>query len=543
MPFSVIPAVCSNRSIASAAGTSLSIFKNARHDQKLFRKLSLILAVSILTVLTVTPAYASPSLSLNSNANYSLSGQLRARQSCSAVPPSFSSQACLGISSVPPPAFVSITGNSTDCSFPPPTNDPFAALRCRFVPNDVTVAEGGTVVWTNIGNTTHTVTANLTANFGLPSFASGPIFPRGTFSNTFNLMGIYHYYDSNYGQHLLTMRGIVNVTAPPPPPPPPMPSSAQVDLSGNVGWNVEGLSSTVANLLVSHQTSVSVPVGPIAFTPVTESGSFEQSISLSTRVESPGTASAIAESALTAFSSAFTGLSFATGGSTSLIQNMLLANTNQPVYTEWWVNGPLSNGSPVQILQGWSSVTGSENLDLGSTLGLRSAWIANSQLSQNVNVNLPNPSSPLSSSSSTASANLNLLWSYDKSSDLLLRTDQAANVTAQSTNIIEIFPQNCFPPSPACQPTTVTVTRDMSLKLQLALRLTSTNISFPTPRRNSQLTFAEMLASMPWMPLGFGGAVAGGVAGVLAVTIRKTKEKKHTGSAQNEPLTSPSTPS
>ncbi len=73
------------------------------------------------------------------------------------------------------------------------------------------------------------------------------------------------------------------VSLPPPPSPPPTPMSLEVDLSGMVGWNVEGLSNSVVNLLVSHQVSVSIPVGLASFTPLKESGNFEQSINLSTR--------------------------------------------------------------------------------------------------------------------------------------------------------------------------------------------------------------------------------------------------------------------
>lgn len=221
---------------------------------------------------------------------------------------------------------------------------------------------------------------------------------------------------------------------------------------------------------------------------------------------------------------------------------MLLANTNQPVYTEWWVNGPLSNGSPVQILQGWSSVTGSENLDLGTAIGPRSGWIVTSQLSQTINTNIPNPSNPLSSATSTTSANLNLLWSYDQTADLLLRTSDSANVTSQSTNTVEIFPAGCFPPSPTCIPTSVTVTRNMSLSLKVALRLTSTNISLTTPKTRSGRTLTDMLASAPWMPLSLGVVVAGVVAGIIALITRRTRGKNVPAPVETGPPSTMPTP-
>src|SRR4029077_14325988 len=171
-------------------------------------------------------------------------------------------------------------------------------------------------------------------------------------------------------------------------PPTSMPSSLQIGLNGHIGWNVEGLSSSTANLLVSHNlaVSVSVPQLPgLTITPVTESGTLAQSIDLVTRVESAGTATDLIEHLLDAYASAYSGSYGHNSRVGNIISQMSATATSDPSYTLWWVNGPLSNGSPVQVMDGWASVTGSETLNLGD-LGNVQAWIVTSQFSQGVNL-------------------------------------------------------------------------------------------------------------------------------------------------------------
>src|SRR5205809_7683106 len=110
-----------------------------------------------------------------------------------------------------------------------------------------------------------------------------------------------------------------------------MPSSYQVDLGGNLGWNVVGLSTSQGNLNVSHQISLSVsPLPGISITPVTASGSYEQSINLSTRAESLSTATGIVESFSTSLASALAGPTIATGITSPVSQSTLVAS-NTPI--------------------------------------------------------------------------------------------------------------------------------------------------------------------------------------------------------------------
>lgn len=57
-----------------------------------------------------------------------------------------------------------------------------------FTPSDVTVMQGGTLLWVNSDNAVHTVTADD------GSFDSGDIQPGGSFSFTFSIIGPHSYH-------------------------------------------------------------------------------------------------------------------------------------------------------------------------------------------------------------------------------------------------------------------------------------------------------------------------------------------------------------
>jgi hypothetical protein len=412
------------------------------------------------------------------------------------------------------------------------------------VPDNVTVSQGETVVWINNGNQTHTITANVTANGGLPTFNSGPIAPKGSFTHGFDQVGTYHYYDPYYAP-LLTrglLKGIVIVTPPQPPVPTSMPSDFQLGLNGNVGWTVQGLSGSTANLLVSHNlaVSISVPQLPgLTITPVTESGTFVQSIDLATRVESAGTATDLIEHLLDAYASASSSSYGYNSGFGNIISQMSASATADPSYTLWWVNGPLSNGNPVQVMDGWASVTGSETLN-PANLGSVQAWIVTSQFSQGVNLTVP--SSPFAGPGPNAHAALDLsfLWSYDKSSDLLVRSLANGTITMHSAMSTQV-PTNGYCVSYQCSYTTVQVTRDMRLTVTLALHLTSTSLSLDQRMRNgsSTIDMSSMLASIfatPWSALGFIGVVA---TAIIAFSLWLARRVRKSAMPETTPATAP----
>jgi hypothetical protein len=409
----------------------------------------------------------------------------------------------------------------------------------------LSVSAGTNVVWKNTGQLTHSIVSDDTANLVPDHFNSGPLSQGGTFNHVFAQQGTYQYYDGYYQ----FLKGTVYVS-PAASATTLMPPISQVGLNGNVGWTVEGLSSDTANLLVSHNLGVSIPVSElpqITITPVTESGTLVQSIDLATRVESAGTATDLIEHIVDAFAAASSSPYGSNSGLGNIISQMSASASSDPSYTIWWVNGPLTNGSPVQVMDGWASVTGSENLDLGS-LGTVSAWIVTSQFAQSFNANIPNPSSPLASgSTASASANLNFLWSYDKGSDLLLRSLANTTLTAHSVSNQQIsVPNLCVDPLACPVPVggtfvSVKVTRDMRLVLTLSLHLSDTSLRLdqrmPTSGQPQDLpSLLSSLIATPWSVFGVVGGTAAAIIG-LSVWLGQRARKTETSDDSLPPST------
>jgi hypothetical protein len=329
------------------------------------------------------------------------------------------------------------------------------------------ISLGTTVMWFNRGTLAHTATS--VSKLGLPSFDSGVLAHDASYLFTFTTVGNYSYYDTVHpwlhGTVIVSNYG---------PPPTPIASSFMptVSFAGSLGWTINGLDNSVAVLNVTHQVSIIASASGFSFTPVTETGSFPQSVNLSTRVESPGTATsvivAIVQRMLAYLGS--TGYYYGSGFAPALTQ---MLSDPKTVYTIWWVNGPLTNGQPVQILTGYSSVIGSETVNLGPGNN-RNAWIVDSELSQSLVVNIPPLGGP--SGSSDTSFKLDLRFDYDQASDLLLRASAVISVQSSQTQTYSpgqflCGPSGCFPVSDI-----VTVNHHMTASVPVTLQLTSTNL-------------------------------------------------------------------
>jgi len=72
-----------------------------------------------------------------------------------------------------------------------------------FTPQNFTVSVGGTVTWINKDTTGHTVTSNVTGQFGSPLFSRGE-----TWSHTFSQAGTYYYHCTPHPQ----MWGLITVS-------------------------------------------------------------------------------------------------------------------------------------------------------------------------------------------------------------------------------------------------------------------------------------------------------------------------------------------
>ena len=387
------------------------------------------------------------------------------------------------------------------------------------------ISIGTTVMWFNRGSLLHTATSVSNP----PSFNSGALAHDASYLFTFTSAGIYNYSDTFHPW----LHGAVIVSSYQPIPTPIASSfTPTISFAGSLNWTVNGLDNSVAVLTVSHQVSIIVSASGFSFTPVTETGSFPQSINLSTRVESPGTATSVILS-IAQRMLAYLGSSgyYGYGYGYSPVLSQLLSDQKE-VYTFWWVNGPLANGQPVEILTGYSSVSGSEMVNLGPGNN-RNAWIVDSEISQSLSTVTP----PIGGAGGSTDSHfkLDLRFDYDQASDLLLRSN--AVVSVQSTQIQNYNPGDFLSgPSgyfPVSDPVTVTHHMDASIPVALQLKSTNLDLSKRTPAGsigNGQTSTggtggSSGTSSLPpaislWIYAGIGIAGAG-VVGTLAWLVRR----------------------
>jgi plastocyanin len=486
----------------------------------------------------VGSANATPLLSVGSNANYQLNASMQSTKSCNATPVSYNQTAC---GSARPMELVNIYDDSA-CAF--------GGTGCYFSPANLTVAPGTTVMWFNRGSVSHAVSACSSGsilmacpaglnNPNLPGFDSGVLAPKTSFSFTFNMVGNYSYYCLIHPW----MHGRVTVAIPTVSTPVVSSSSLMptISLAGSLGWTVSGLDDNVAVLNVSHQVSIVAVVGPVSFTPVTETGSFSQSVNLSTRVESPGTATSLLETIaqrMLAYLGSYGYYGYGYGYPPVLGQ---LLSSQKQVYTFWWVNGPLTNGQPVELLTGYASVIGSEMVNAGPCNNCN-AWIVESELSQSFSTSSP----PIigSGGSSDSSFKLDLRFDYDQASDLLLKSNATLSASSAQTQLYNpgeylCGPSGCFPVSDH-----VTVTHHMSATVPVTLQLKSTSLNLskrdPQGAGNGQTSLAALLVSPMALSIYAGlGIVGAGVVGTIAWLLRRSSRMR-APIAQPGPLPGPS---
>ena len=471
------------------------------------------LTLIVLSVILLTPAHASPALSLGNNAAYTLTASVKTVQSCSAT--SNEGYAC-GISTLPPNSTVTINILDNGSCSPNSTT----STACRFDPATLYITAGYTVRWVNTGTLTHLLTSN-SSGFSLYPYN---LYPGYTDYYTFQNPGIYDYYDA---LHPL-MKGQIQV-APAPPPTPAPPTTMQFDVSGPVSWKVVGLDSNTAVLNVNHQLSLTINIAGLNISPVSETGSFEQSINLSTREESAGTATALIRAVLEEYATALSRTSYY--GYYSQLSSLNLPDT--PLYTIWWVNGPLKNGSPVELLNGYSSVLGSEAVSLGGTIGSRDAWKVGSSFTQNVKVTTPQPAFgtniPSSFSTNSADLALSLQFDYDKTNDLLLHSNNTISVVQTTQTIYQPGQSLCTGGYPyTCTQLTAmtTVTHQTTANVSTQMQLTSTDLPFnhgaapanqtqgpTTPTGSPAGPSSTITGISPILLYGSTGAVALGIIG------------------------------
>ena len=498
----------------------LSVYSQAATILKILQVSAGSASALFLVVLMVGSASAAPLLSVGSNANYHLNASMQSTQSCNATPASYNQTAC---GPYQPRALVHIYDDGTCVS---------TGFSCYFWPANITVSPGTTVMWFNEGKMAHTVTSSD----GLAGFSSPILAPLDSFSFTFTTLGKYNYSCSIHPW----MKGRVTVAIPIIPTPVSSSFIPTITLDGSIGWTVNGLDNSVAVLNVSHQVSIVASVGPASFTPVTETGSFSQSINLATRVESAGTATSVILGIIQRMLASYPGYYGYYGYSPGIGQ---LLSSQKEVYTLWWVNGPLSNGQPVEILTGYASVVGSETVNLGPGNN-RNAWIVESELSQSLSTTSP----PIlgSGGSSDSSFKLDLRFDYDQASDLLLKSSAVVSVTSAQTQLYNpgdylCGPSGCFPVSDQ-----VTVTHHMTATVPVTLQLKSTSLGLskrdPPATGNGLASLASTLFSPMALWIYAGVGIVGAGAAVTLTWLLRRRSRIPAPVAQPEPLVGASPP-
>jgi hypothetical protein len=266
-----------------------------------------------------------------------------------------------------------------------------------------------------------------------------------------------------------------------------------LNINGTLSWAVTDLNMTTATLNVTRDITTSS--GEIA-TPVSHhAGSFKESIDLATRIAS--VLPFIEPEMDQALQMAQTNMAIALPTGTSWSSTMSVVDDTvmrHPIHTMWWVNGPLKVNNTIPVLVFPTNVTGSTSVDVGGSIGSRSAWT----LVFNKTRSLLFPDQLVSLSASIPFADnfeLALAFNYDQTTDLLL---------AASADIHLGFGQETFiPPAPCsssattspaltiCPATPILVMRQFGINVQATLKLTSTTLDLSqhlTPTSGSEST-------------------------------------------------------
>jgi hypothetical protein len=246
-----------------------------------------------------------------------------------------------------------------------------------------------------------------------------------------------------------------------------------LDLNGTLGWAITDLNATTATLNVTRDIT---PSSAEFLTPITHNtGSLNESINLATRIASflpfiePEVDQAMQMAQTNMASSMPTGASWS-----STMSAMDATMVRQPLHTMWWVNGPLRVNDTVPVLVFPTNVTGSTSVDVGGSIGSRSAWTLAFPTTRSLS---PDPLAAVTSSIPTAdNFEFALTFNYDQTSDLLLSA--SADIHLGFSEETTIQPSPCTSSAtmvcPASSP--ISIMRGFGIDVHASLMLTSTNL-------------------------------------------------------------------
>ena len=208
-------------------------------------------------------------------------------------------------------------------------------------------------------------------------------------------------------------------------------------------------------------------------------GSFNESINLATRTATilPFIEPEIDE----AFQTAQTNTSALPTGTSqgSTISAIDVTMMRQPLHTVWWVNGPLRVNDTVPVLVFPTNVTGSTSLDLGGSIGTRSAWTLT--FLRTGSFVPPDPMATLTSSIPIAdNFGFALTFSYDQTSDLLLSASSDIHFGLGREMFSPPVPcdssATIAPALTVCPTTPIPVMRQFGIDVHASLKLANTTL-------------------------------------------------------------------
>src|SRR2546421_4422031 len=250
--------------------------------------------------------------------------------------------------------------------------------------------------------------------------------------------------------------------------------SPSLNINGTLGWTVTDLSATTATLNVTRDLTTS---SGETITPATHhTGNFNESIDLATRIVTmlpfiePEMDQALQMAQTNIGATMPTGTSW---GSTMLAFDV--TNMRQPLHTMWWVNGPLKVNDTVPVLVFPTNVTGSTSLDLGGSIGTRSAWTL--AFPRTGSFLPPDPMATMTSSIPIAgNFEFALTFNYDQTSDLLLSASADIHFGFGVETTIQPSPCDSSATTicPASGP--ISILREFGIDVQASLKLTNTTL-------------------------------------------------------------------
>lgn len=250
-----------------------------------------------------------------------------------------------------------------------------------------------------------------------------------------------------------------------------------VDINGTLGWTITDLNSTTASLNVTRDLGMSH--GDASTLVTHTSRSFVESINLTTRIVSllPVIMPEIDQALQTAQTNMAIGAGANWTSSASILQTVM----RRPLYTMWWVNGPLKLNQTVPVLFVQTNATKASSVDLGGTLGTRPSWTLVYSLSRPLI--FPDPLAASTSAIPVSDGlEINLTFNYDQASDLLL--------TANADIHFGFGEETVIPPSPCTSTTAIAcpatssptiLLREFGVDIQAALKLVGTSVDLTHP--------------------------------------------------------------